>query len=53
MLEDKFNITQEQNVFVVKRNLIDYIWKSAKIRRYICYLPTDRCYSEWDIFAEF
>ena len=31
MFEDKYNMTQEQNVFVVKRNLIDYIWKSAKL----------------------
>ena len=27
----KFNMTQEQNVFVAKRNIVDYIYKSAKL----------------------
>lgn len=27
----KFDLTIEENVFVVRRNLIDYIWKSAKL----------------------
>lgn len=30
-MEDKFNLTREQNVFVAKRNIVDYIWKSAKL----------------------
>lgn len=27
----KFNMTREQNVFVAKRNIVDYIYKSAKL----------------------
>jgi prophage maintenance system killer protein len=30
-MDAKFNMTREQNVFVAKRNLVDYIWKSAKL----------------------
>lgn len=29
--KDKFNMTMEQNIFVAKRNVVDYIWKSANI----------------------
>ena len=29
MLKDKYNMTQEQNIFLAKRNIIDAIWKSA------------------------
>lgn len=28
-MKNKFNLTREQNVFVAKRNIVDYIWKSA------------------------
>lgn len=27
----KFNMTREQNIFVTKRNIVDYIYKSAKL----------------------
>lgn len=30
-MENKFNLTWEQNVFVAKRNIVDYIWKSANL----------------------
>ena len=30
-MENKFNMTVEQNIFVAKRNIIDYIWKSANL----------------------
>lgn len=30
-MNDKFNLTKEQNVFVAKRNIVDYIWKSANL----------------------
>ena len=30
-MNNKFNLTREQNVFVVKRNIVDYIWKSANL----------------------
>ena len=31
MYEDKYKMTIEQNIFVAKRNIVDYIWKSAKL----------------------
>ena len=30
-MKDKFNLTQEQNIFLAKRNIIDAIWKSANL----------------------
>lgn len=30
-MENKFNLTREQNVFVAKINIVDYIWKSANL----------------------
>ena len=30
-MENKFHLTREQNVFVAKRNIVDYIWKSANL----------------------
>lgn len=30
-MKNKFNLTREQNVFVAKRNIVDYIQKSANI----------------------
>jgi hypothetical protein len=30
-MKAKYQMTVEQNVFVAKRNIIDYIWKSAKL----------------------
>ena len=30
-LEAKYHMTQEENIFVAKRNIIDYIWKSARL----------------------
>ena len=30
-VKPKFNMTKEQNVFVAKRNIVDYIFKSAKL----------------------
>lgn len=31
MFENKYRMTVEQNVFLAKRNIVDYIWKSAKL----------------------
>ena len=28
---NKYNLTREQNVFIAKRNIVDYIWKSANL----------------------
>lgn len=30
-MEDKYNLTKEQNIFIAKRNIVDYIWKSANL----------------------
>lgn len=30
-MENKYNLTKEQNVFIAKRNIVDYIWKSANL----------------------
>jgi len=30
-MEAKYTMTREQNIFVAKRNIVDYIWKSAKL----------------------
>ena len=30
-IDAKFNMTQEQNIFVAKRNIVDYIYNSAKL----------------------
>lgn len=30
-MENKFWLTKEQNIFVAKRNIVDYIWKSANL----------------------
>lgn len=31
MMENKYNLTTEANVFIAKRNIVDYIWKSANL----------------------
>ena len=31
MYKDKYKMTMEQNIFVAKRNIVDYIWKSANL----------------------
>lgn len=30
-MENKFHLTREQNIFIAKRNIVDYIWKSANL----------------------
>lgn len=30
-MNNKYNLTREQNVFIAKRNIVDYIWKSANL----------------------
>lgn len=30
-MEAKYHMTVEQNIFVAKRNIVDYIWKSARL----------------------
>lgn len=30
-MNSKYNMTQQENIFFVKRNVVDYIWKSANL----------------------
>lgn len=30
-MESKYNMTQRENIFLAKRNIVDYIWKSANL----------------------
>ncbi len=30
-MKNKFNLTREENIFIAKRNIVDYIWKSANL----------------------
>jgi Fic family protein len=30
-MEPKYHMTQEENIFLAKRNIVDYIWKSANL----------------------
>lgn len=30
-MEDKYSLTQEQNIFFAKRNIVDSLWKSANL----------------------
>ena len=30
-MDNKFNLTREENIFIAKRNIVDYIWKSANL----------------------
>lgn len=42
----KYNMTQEQNIFVAKRNIVDYIYKSAKLEGLgVTYPDTDAIYN--------
>ena len=31
IMKNKFNLTREENKFIAKRNIVDYIWKSANL----------------------
>lgn len=45
-VKDKFNITLEENIFVAKRNIIDYIWKSANLEGIVVtYSDTEAIYN--------
>lgn len=30
-MENKYNLTRSENIFIAKRNIVDYIWKSANL----------------------
>lgn len=45
-MKDKFNMTLEQNIFVAKRNIVDYIWKSANLEGItVTYPDTDAIFN--------
>ncbi len=44
-MKNKFNLTREQNIFVAKRNIVDYIWKSANLEGIdVTYFETQAIY---------
>ncbi len=44
-MENKYQLTREQNIFVAKRNIVDYIWKSANLEGIqITYFETQAIY---------
>jgi hypothetical protein len=45
-MKPKFNMTQEQNIFVAKRNIVDYIYKSARLEGLgVTYPDTDAIFN--------
>ena len=45
-MEAKFNLSVEENIFVAKRNIVDYIWKSAKLEGLgVTFPETDAIYN--------
>ena len=44
-MEDKFNMTKEQNIFLAKRNIVDSIWRSSHIEGIdVTYPETQKLY---------
>ena len=44
-MENKFNLTRKQNVFVAKKNIVDYIWKSTNLEGIdVTYFETQAIY---------
>ncbi len=43
MFEDKFNMSRKSNVFWAKRNIVDYIWKSARLENISVTYPQTEC----------
>jgi len=49
-MKPKYRITVEQNIFVARRNIIDYIWKSAKLEGLaVTYHDTEAIYNGMSI----
>jgi Fic family protein len=45
-MEAKYSMTVEQNIFVAKRNIVDYIWKSARLEGIgVTFPDTDAIYN--------
>ena len=46
LFTQKYNMTREQNIFVAKRNIVDYIYKSAKLEGLgVTYPDTETIYN--------
>ena len=46
-MENKYNMTTEENIFLAKRNIVDYIWKSANLEGIaVTYPETQAIYDE-------
>lgn len=46
VLEAKYHMTREENIFVAKRNIVDYIWKSARLEGLaVTYPDTEAIYN--------
>ena len=53
MVKAKFNMTAEENIFVTKRNIVDYIWKSARLEGRVTYADTEAICQRWySIFTD-
>lgn len=49
-MKDKYNMTQEQNIFLAKRNIVDSIWKSSHIEGIdVTYPETQKLYDGGNI----
>lgn len=49
-MENKYHLTKEQNIFVAKRNIVDYIWKSANLEGIaITYPDTQTIYDGFSV----
>ncbi len=45
-MEAKYHMTQEENIFVAKRNIVDYIWKSVRLEGLaVTYPDTEAIYN--------
>lgn len=45
-MEAKYHMTREENIFVAKRNIVDYIWKSARLEGLaVTYPDTEAIYN--------
>ena len=50
MITPKFNMTQEHCIFYAKRNIVDYIWKSARMEGIaVTYPDTDAIYNGMNV----
>lgn len=50
IMKPKFSMTKEQNIFVAKRNIIDYIWKDANLEGIaVTYPDTEAIYNGYAV----